>query len=138
MASVLRSPTLDVEAAVIAYLRPLLPAGAVVATDVPKTTRGELSFPARMVRVTRTGGPAWSPAHDGPSMLVECWAAGGPQAWQLAASCRDAMLSLDNTLVGAVWLSHRAETSGPVNYPDPRTPNPRYQFVHQLTARAAG
>lgn len=138
MVHVLRSPSLDVEAAVITYLRPLLPAGTVVATEVPKTTRGELSFPQRMVRVTRTGGPAWSPAHDGPTVLVECWAATGPQAWQIAAAARDSMLALDNTLVGPVWLSFSREGSGPTNLPDPRTPSPRYQFVHQLTARAAG
>lgn len=132
------STSVDAEAANIAYLSGLLPSGVVVATQIPRSSRGELAFPDRMVRVTRTGGPAWSVAHDGPTILVECWAATSTAAWELTGACRDLLLALDNTLVGPVWLSHRAEGGGPVNYPDPRTDHPRYQFLHEQTARAAG
>ena len=49
MAAVVGAESVDVEAHVIAYLRPLLP-GATVATDIPRSKTGELAFPARMVR----------------------------------------------------------------------------------------
>lgn len=138
MAHTVSSTAVDVEAANITYLAGALPAGVVVATRIPRSSHGEEAFPALMVRVTRTGGTRWSVAHDGPTVLVECWAASSTAAWDLAAAARDALLALDNTLIGDVWLSHRAEAGGPVNYPDPRTQHHRYQFLHEQTARAAG
>ena len=49
--------SVDVEAALVAYLAPLLP-GARVATTVPKTIRGDLVFTDSLVTVRRVGGPA--------------------------------------------------------------------------------
>lgn len=131
----------------VAWLRGRLPVGVTVATAVPRTRAGELAFPARMVRVSRTGGVMMSPAHDRATILVECWAVSGPRAWALAGAARAAMLALDNTLievpyvgeprpVGA-WLSHRSEGSGPVNLEDPQTAMPRYQMLHEVLVRAA-
>ena len=136
--------SVDVEAHVIAYLRPLLP-GATVATSIPRSKSGELAFPARMVRVSRTGGVRWSPAHDRPMVLVECWAGKSTDAWRLCADARAALLALDNTLVQAgdpaapagAWLSHVAEGSGPVNFEDPDNRWPRYQFLHEFLVRRA-
>ena len=128
--------TVDVEAGVIALLRPVVPAGTVVATEIPRV-KDTVTFPPRMVRVTRTTGTfQFSPAHDMPSVLVECWASPGPAALQLAAECRKALLELWNTPVGGAWYSHASETSGLTNYPDPRTTHMRYQFVHQITVTA--
>lgn len=141
MVGVIGAEQVDVEAHVIAYLRPLLPSGALVATEVPRSRTGELAFPERMVRVSRAGGVRWSVAHDRPLILVECWAMSGPEAWRLAAAARSAFFALDNTLVLAggagAWLSHVAESAGPVNFEDPRTRLPRYQFMHELLIRAA-
>ena len=144
MAAVVGAESVDVEAHIIAYLCPLLP-GATVATIIPRSRSGELAFPARMVRVSRTGGVRWSPAHDRPTVLVECWAWKSTDAWSHCADTRAAMLALDNTLVHAddpaapagAWLSHVAEGSGPVNFEDPRTTMPRYQFLHELLVRRA-
>ena len=144
---VVTSAAVDVEAHVVSWLRSRLAAGVTVATAVPRTRTGELAFPARMVRVSRTGGVMMSPAHDRATVLVECWAASGPKAWALAGAARAAMLALDNTLtevayvgeprpVGA-WLSHRSEGSGPVNLEDPQTTMPRYQMLHEVLVRAA-
>ena len=144
MVSVVGAEQVDVEAHVIAYLRPLLP-GATVATSIPRSKTGELAFPARMVRVSRTGGVRWSPAHDRPTVLVECWAGKSTDAWRLCADARAALLALDNTLVQAgdpaapagAWLSHVAEGSGPVNFEDPDNRRPRYQFLHEFLVRRA-
>lgn len=144
MAAVVGAESVDVEAHVIAYLRPLLP-GATVATSIPRSKSGELAFPARMVRVSRTGGVRWSVAHDRPTVLVECWAARSTDAWRLCADARAALLALDNTLVQAgdpaapagAWLSHVAEGSGPVNFEDPDNRWPRYQFLHEFLVRRA-
>lgn len=140
------STGIDVEACVIAALRPAVPAGTVVATEVPRSTAGTLAFPDRMVRVGRTGGNRMSVAHDRATILVECWAARSPAARELAAACRDAMFGLDNARVvvpagpgveTAAWLSFRAEGSGLVNHPDVTNGRSRYQFVHELLVRAA-
>lgn len=138
MAVVFPVAAVDVEAAVIEALRPVVPAGTVVATQIPRTATGELRFPARMVRVTRTGGVMFSPAHDRPTVLVECWASTSTEAWGLVGLCRAEMASWDDEAAAGAWLTHRAEVSGPVNYPDPRTADPRYQFVHELQIRAQG
>lgn len=137
----------DVEALVVAYLmgQPTRPPGTVVATQVPRAKTGEVAFPPRMIRVGRTGGAMFSPAHDRPTILVECWSAGSTAAWALAGWARRAMLALYDTLVEvtvdgaphAAFLSHRAEGSGPVNLPDPATTMPRYQFMHELQVRGA-
>lgn len=140
----LSAAAVDVEAAVVEGLSALLlPFGTVVATEIPRTAQGSVRFPERMVRVTRTGGTIMSPAHDRPTILVECWAARSTDAWQLAAVCRAEMLGWDDRLAladaqgrGGVWLTHRAEGSGPVNYPDPGTAHARYQFLHELQVRA--
>lgn len=125
--------SVDVEAGIIGLLRGVVPPGTTVATEIPRQ-KGVETFPARMVRVTRTTGTMqFSPAHDMPSVLVECWAAPGPDAFALAASCRVVMLELWNTPILGAWYSHASETSGVTNFPDPRTQNSRYQFVHQIT-----
>ena len=144
---VVTSAAVDVEAHVVSWLRDRLATGVTVRTEIPRTQKGELAFPARMVRVSRTGGVMMSPAHDRATVLVECWAASSPKAWALAGAARAAMLALDNTLtevlyhgeprpVGA-WLSHRSEGSGPVNLEDPQTTMPRYQMLHEVLVRAA-
>ena len=138
MAVFLPVVSVDVEAAVIAALRPVVPGGAVVATEVPRAASGDLRFPARMVRVTRTGGVLFSPAHDRPTVLVECWAERSTDAWELVAACRQAMCGWDDEATPRAWLTHLSEASGPVNYPDPRTAHARYQFVHELQVRARG
>lgn len=125
--------SVDVEAGIIALLRGVTPGGTTVATEIPRI-KGVETFPARMVRVTRTTGTLqFSPAHDMPSILVEVWADPGPAARALAASCRVAMLQLWNTPINGAWYSHTSETSGLTNFPDPRTTHARYQFVHQIT-----
>ena len=128
--------TVDVEAAVIALLRLVVPAGTVVATEIPRV-KGNVTFPERMVRVTRTTGTLlFSPVHDVPSILVECWADPGPAAFDLAATCRATLMGLWNTKIGDAWFSFHDETSGVTNFPDPRTSHLRYQFVHQLVVTA--
>ena len=136
MVTVLPVVGVDVEAAVIAALRPVLPDGTVVATEVPRTASGDLRFPARMVRVTRTGGVLFSPAHDRPTVLVECWAAVSTDAWALAGAARQAMTAWDDELSAGAWLTHLSEGSGPVNHPDVRTAHARYQFLHELQVRS--
>lgn len=139
VARVIGSGEVDVEGEVISLLTDTLGDGVVVATQVPRARDGEtLAFPPRMVRVTRGGGVRRTLVHDCPMVLVECWAAAGTgESWRLAADSRAAMLDLYDTWTGTAYLTHRSEISGPTNYPDPRTRNPRYQFMHELTVRAS-
>ena len=128
----------DAEAAVIAALRLALPPDVTVSTEIPRIGAGERRFPLRMVRVTRTGGTLFSPAHDRPLILVECWAASSVDAWELAGLCRRTMLGWSDELSAGAWLSHLSEGSGPVNNPDPGAAHARYQFLHELQIRAQG
>lgn len=141
MVAAVGAEQVPVAACVVAVLAEALP-GATVATRVPRRANGDLVFPERMVRVSRTGGPRLSVAHDAPTILVECWAADGVAAERLAGQARSVMLALDNRLVsdvsGAIaWLSHRSELSGVVDFDDDRTAHARFQFAHELLVRAA-
>lgn len=123
----------DVEGDVVAYLSERLGPQVTVATQVPP---GPL--PDRMVRVTRSGGTTWGPAHDRPVILVECWAGTTGDAARLAGAARAALHGMDDVWGGTGWLTFRAELSGLANLPDPLQPaHPRYQFAHQLQVRAS-
>ena len=147
MARVLTAASVDVTAGLISHLRTVVGESVgeppvKIATQVPRSAAGELRFPKRMVRVSRAGGVMWSVAHDRPLIIVEVWADPSPEAARLAGVVREACLALDNTLAYVdgsphVWLTHYAEVGGLADFPDPRTTMPRYQFTHQLTARAA-
>lgn len=107
---------IDLEAAVIAYLKPIL--GVPVATRVPNPR------PASHVRVGRIGGQRANRVQERPTLLVECWAPDSGAAFDLASRAWDALDESEWTFGGSM----------PVTFPDPDTASPRYQFVSDLIA----
>lgn len=117
----------DIEAALVSHLGIQL--GCLVATRVPNPR------PAKHVRVRRTGGRRVSLVLDNPTVLVECWAETESAAHDLAGLAGGALAASPGTWIAdGVWLN-AADVSSPVNYEDPSTRMPRYQFTASLWLR---
>lgn len=130
MAEVLITP--DVEAAAVLYLRAGLGSLAdKVATKVPAT------MPARMVRVSLTGGSRDGLVSDSAQLTVECWAPNDPAASLLARTASAYMHAVAGVEAGGVWV-RKVETVGGVQYfQDPDTNAPRYIFTVRWHVRPA-
>lgn len=130
MAEVLITP--DAEAAAIPFLRTGLGALAdKVAQKVPAT------MPAKMVRVSVTGGSRRDVASDTAQLTVECWAPDEPTASNLARTAQALMLSAAGSVIGSLWVRHVGSVGGVQFFPDPDTAKPRYQFTVRLGVRPA-
>jgi hypothetical protein len=113
----------DVEKAFVAYLNGILTPQ--VSTRVPATR------PASFVRVQVVGGDVLNVALDAPRLLVECWASTDGAAFALARQAWAAVSETRAAWVGDVWVS-ALTLSRPVNFPDPDTASPRFQFTVDL------
>lgn len=130
MTEVLVTP--DVEAAAVAFLRVGLGALAdKVATKAPAT------MPARMVRVSLTGGSRRDMATDTAQLTVECWAVDEPTASNLARTAHALMFSAAGSLAGSLWVRKVESVGGVQFFPDPDTAAPRYQFTVRWHVRPA-
>ena len=114
----------DVEVGVVAYLKARLSArgdSAKVATQ--RTTKS----PARLVRVTRTGGSVESRVGDLATVTFECWDVNDDGAASLARIVRGEIQALDTG-----YLKWRSEVSGPAYFPHPDTNLSRYQLTQSV------
>lgn len=128
MAEVLISP--DSEAAAVVFLRAGLGALAdKVATKVPAT------MPAKMVRVSLTGGSRLNMVSDTAQLTVECWAPDEPTASLLARTAQALMFSAAGMVAGSVWVRRVDSVGGVQLFPDPDTTKPRYQFTVRWSVR---
>ena len=130
MGEVLLTP--DVELAAVTYLRSKL--GTLtdkVATRVPTT------MPARMVRVSLTGGAREDVASEQVQLTVECWAGTDVEASNLARTALAHMFAANGTTAGGVWVRRVANVGGVQFFPDPDTAKPRYQFTVRWHVRPA-
>lgn len=128
MTEILVAP--DVEAAAVVFFRDGLGVLADhVATKVPDP------LPARMVRVSLTGGSRRDVATETAQVTVECWGPDAPSASEMARTAYALALSAAGSADGPVWV-RRVETVGGVQFfPDPDTNNPRYQFTVRWSVR---
>lgn len=128
MGEVLISP--DVEAVAVAYLRAALGTLADrVATRVPDV------MPARMVRVSLTGGTRTNLITDSPQLTVQCWADDPPAASNIARTAHAHMLAAAGAITNGVWIRSVDEVGGVQFFPDPDTDKPRYQFTVRWAVR---
>lgn len=115
----------DIEGAVVTLLN--------AALTPPVATRVPTPRPASCVRVTRAGGQRTNLIQSTPRVLVECWAPSSTAAFDLAALAWGALDgAADSFITPAVYVT-RIELTEPVNFPDPDTTSPRYQFIAALT-----
>lgn len=124
----------DCEAVVVAFLKAQLAArsdAAVVATKVPAVR------PARLVKVTRTGGIKRNLVTDSAQVTLECWDANGSAASALCGLVRSIVHAAPQLVVPGALVTRVQEVGGPVYFPDPDTSYPRYQFTVALDVRGA-
>ncbi|WP_424462889.1 hypothetical protein [Pseudoclavibacter helvolus] len=117
----------DVEAMVVAYLRPpASEAGGSVATKAPSP------LPRLFARVSRVGGSQRDIATDTARVLVECWGPDTVTASSFASLMRAHMLAIAR----ATDSFTRVVDGGGITYlADPDTNKPRYQFFVQADVR---
>lgn len=116
----------DVEGAAITYLTAGLTAQGItadVSVQVPDV------MPAKMVRVSLTGGSRANMVTDRPQLTVECWAGSTVDASELARVCQGLMHAAGGTSVGDIWVRKVEEVGGVQFLPDPDTNSPRYLFT---------
>lgn len=113
----------NVEGALVALLRG--PLAVPVATKVPNPR------PASFVRVGRVGGDQLNLVQEQPLLLIECWAPTDLASWDLAAKAWRILSGREPLEAAGVEFGER-QLSTPVNYPDPVTTSPRYQFTVQV------
>ncbi|MFT4081187.1 MAG: hypothetical protein QM638_01245 [Nocardioides sp.] len=104
------------------------------------TTKTGLTFATRVPnprpsgeaygRVTRSGGSPRNLIQSDPRVLVECWAPDDVAAFDLARLAYGHLWA--NYGGSGVW-GGRISLTEPVNYPDPDTASPRYQFIATIT-----
>jgi len=124
--------TPDVEAAVITWLKNGLGSLAdKVATKVPTT------MPARMVKVSLTGGSRRDMATDVTQVTVECWGPDEPATSLMARTSHGLMSSAAKMTAGTVFVRKVEPVGGVQNFPDPDTNKPRYQFTVRWHVRPA-
>ncbi len=104
-------------------------AAATVSTSVPNPR------PARLVKVTRTGGTRRSRAHYDAQITVQCWDTDTVAAERLATLCYGLLVSMEYD-VNDDHASYGGEIGGVVFFPDPDTDQPRYQFTLIVRTRA--
>ena len=115
----------DIEKAVIAALAPL---------SVAASTRVPNPRPDSFIRVGVVSGPPPTIAVEAPVVLIECWAPDSVAAFNLARDAWALLVDLEKSFVGGAWVLS-VQASRPVNFPDPLTTSPRYQFT--ATVRVA-
>jgi hypothetical protein len=113
----------------------ILDADTAITADV--SSRVPNPRPASLIRVTRIGGDQLNMVQERAILLIECWGATQQQAWDLTAAAYKALQGRDPLEYNGIELSQRS-CSSPVNYPDPSTTSPRYQFQLQTTVNLKG
>lgn len=122
----------DVEALLVPYLTGRLTArgrAARVATKIPNPR------PARLVKVTRTGGVRRNVVTDAPTVMVECWDVDDVAAADLARIVRAEVHALADDAVPGV--AYRSDVGGLANWPDHDSENSRYTFTVELLVRGS-
>lgn len=121
----MRRAPVNLEAVAVAALQPL---GVHVGTKVPNPR------PTSLIRVGTVSGGIPARMVEAPLLLVECWAVDSVAAFELARDAWALLVDLAKTFVAGAWVLS-VDASRPVNFPDPLTNLPRYQFT--ATARVA-
>jgi len=109
----------DVEAAVVSYLTPLL-VDAYVSTDIPETV------PPKVVQILLTGGQRTNMVNDVFQITVSCEDDDKAVASQLGRTVWALMMGADGKAVGGIYVRQTENVGIPQYLPDPDSKRPRY------------
>jgi hypothetical protein len=109
----------DIEAAVVQYLTPLL-ADAYVSTEVPEVV------PPKVVQILLTGGQRTNLVNDVFQITISCEDDDKAIASQLGRTAWALMMGADGKTVGGVYIRQTENVGIPQYLPDPDTNRPRY------------
>lgn len=112
------------ETVAITYLNARLSGG------VKASTKKSSVMPC--VTVERVGGSHLSPSHDSTMLSFQAWASTTVSAERLAAEVMSWLEVMDEP---NAWWS--GVIGGLINYPDPVSASPRYQFTVSLMTKAS-
>lgn len=112
----------DVEAAVVAYLTPLL-ADAYVSTDIPDP------LPPKVVQVILTGGSRTNLVTDSFQITISVEDDDKATASQYARTAFALMMAAGGTEAGGVYVRQTENIGIPQYLPDPDTRRPRYLYT---------
>jgi hypothetical protein len=118
----------DIEAAVVAYLTPLLP-DAYVSTDIPE------EVPAKMIQVIPTGGTRTNLVNDAFQLTITVEDDSKAVASDYARTAFALMLKAGGTGAGGVFVRQTENIGIPQYLPDPDTQRPRYLFTVRWNIR---
>jgi hypothetical protein len=118
----------DLAGSLIVWLRPQL-TGVTIVGRVPRI------YPDRLVVIKRGGGVFDWPVTDTPMVEVEVWDLTETAAYQLAASVRARIHSLQGGALNGVAIYRVDEFGGPAWLPDPNTDKPRWVFTLSIRHR---
>lgn len=110
----------DIEAAVVAYLTPLLE-DAYVSTDIPSEI-----VPPKVVQILLTGGQRTNLVNDVFQITISVEDDDKAVASQLARTAWALMMGADGKTVGGVYIRQTQNVGIPQYMPDPDTKRPRY------------
>ena len=116
----------DVEAGAVSTLT--------AATGKPWATRIPNPRPAAFGRVSRIGGVRQNLILEAPLLLVEAWAGGEVDAFDLAADAWAVFdkLAREGGYLGTAWVAE-CDPASPISYYDSSTGLPRFQFTVNLS-----
>jgi hypothetical protein len=118
----------DTEAAVIAWLKPLI-APVKVSTEVPSTR------PSEFVKVSLTGGYEPNRVTERPQVTFECWALTSIRASEICRTVKAHLKAMEGQSAAGVFVRGVTTVGGPTSFPDPATSLPRYQYTAELNCR---
>src|SRR5690606_2527290 len=96
---------------------------------------GSNTEPKRFVRVSLAGGSNNGLVLDNRTLIFECWGTSKPDAARLCEQAYSVIMAAKRDPAAYMFIRDVAVFGGPTYFPDPNTPNPRYQFTVSLTVR---
>lgn len=117
----------DVEVGVVTLLDTGM-ASASVATRVPNPRPT-----GRYLRVTRVGGQGRNLIQSDVRVLIECWDDDETAAFNAARLAYALLWAAQDSFISPGVYVTRIQLAEPVNFPDPDTRSPRFQFIANLT-----
>lgn len=118
----------DLEAATRTWLNDRL-GGPRVHTEVP-TPR-----PVELVKVSVTGGSDPNIVSELVQLTFECWAAESDRASEICRLVKAHLRAMAGETVNGIFVRSVRTVGGVVDFPDPESTSPRYQYTVELNCR---